>query len=151
MITELDREEMKPQGNKVISLKLSSSENIICEMVELLEDDGILVVKNPLKIMQGVDQSGNEMLMMNRFDPAASDEVFAFAATHVITLQPVAYRFKQKYIQNILRYKLYDLEFNDENSIYDYLTSYLMKICDDLGVEANLDMIPISLKNVTRH
>lgn len=151
MITAIDKEEMKPQGNKVISLKLSSSENIICEMVELLEEDGILVVRNPLKIMQGVDANGNEYMMMTRFDPATMDEVFAIAATHVISLQPASYMFKQKYITNILRYKLYDIEVNDENSVYDYLTSYLMKLCEDLGVEAKLDMIPVSLKNVTRH
>lgn len=151
MITEIDKEEMKPQGNKVISLKLSSSENVICEMVELLEDDGILVVKNPLKIMQGVDGQGNEMMALHRFDPASSDEVFALSASQIISLQPASYLFKRKYVSNVLRYKLFDLEFTDEHSIYDYLTSYLMKMCEDIGVEASLDMIPISLRNVTRH
>ena len=150
----IDAEEMKefaPQGNKVVSLKLSSSENIVAQYVDLLEDDGILVLKFPLKIMQGIDQDGNERIMFQRYDPASVDEVFAFSVSHVISIQPASYMFKQQYVSNVLRYKLYDIEFSDENSVFDYLTTYLMKICEDVGVEAKMEMLPISLKNKVRH
>ena len=151
MITNIDKEQMKPNGNKVVSLKLSSSENVIAEFIELDDDNGIITLKNPVKIIQGLSPEGQDVIMFQIYDPSSANNIVAFSVQHVISIQPVAFRFKQQYVTAILRHKLYDIEYVSDNNTFDFLTTHMMKLCEDLGVSPNLELLPISMQKITRH
>lgn len=151
MISDIDKAEMAPSGNTVVSLKLSSSENIVGQFVDHLEEDGILVLKNPLKILQGVNAEGNEYVMMQRYDPSASDSTFAISASHIISLQPTSYTFKKQYITNVLRYSLFDIDAIHENEVLSILTDKMVQLCEDAGVVSDMSLLPFDHKNITRH
>ena len=151
MITQNDKEEMLPAGNNVVSIKFSSSEHVIGQYIELLSEEGMMVIKNPLKVLQGVNADGIEYVLMHRYDPLNADDTVYLSAAHVLSLQPVSYAYKKKYVTNVIRYKAVDFDAVAEAEMLDLVTSQLMSICEEIGVKADLDLLPIDHKTITRH
>ena len=137
--------------NKVVSVKLSSCENIIAEYVELDVTDGILILKNPIKLIQGMTPEGQDMVLFQPYDPASISNILAVAVQHVISLQPIAFRYKQQYVTAVLKHKLYDIEYVSENNTMDFLSTHMIKMCEDIGVVPSMDLMPISYKNIIKH
>lgn len=137
--------------DKIVSIKLTSSENIIAKFLDISEEMGVMLIECPLKIIQGIGNNGQDFIIMQKYDPASTDKPIGISSSHIISISDVSYRYKQEYITSLLRVKLNDIEATNENEVYDYLTTHMMKLCEDIGVEAKMSLMPVSLERMVKH